>query len=868
MQSSWHIARHALSGRRTRTVLLVVAVGLAAALVAAVSTGMRTVQATVEYRISRSIGDVDARIVHRYGSPFDPAIADEVRTWTGVRDAAARTEGAITLARTDDRRDRDGRRLRITVQARGVDASRQDAFNQYDLLEGRVPTNDEEILVDPLTAERLQIGIGERLRIERFGDPIELEVVGVRDRPILGALQKPKVLLDGSVIDEATGRRGRASMISILLDEGLDVPAWVEANAERIESPLLLEAAERARAGYDRQVRASQVGFRVGIIVAFLACAFIVAIGMTTAIGEQIRQLGMLRCIGASRWQLAGSQAMVGMLIGGIGAAIGTPFGILLAAIIRWWYADLLPGGLAVPVEGVVSAMLGAILAGLLGAAWPAWRAASTSPLEALANRAKVMKHSAPYWFAAFGVGLALIQVVLLLIPNPDVRFLVYAFIGLPAVHVGYFLLAVPVFAVTAVLLSRPLARIFALPYALLAGNLRSGIVRLGMTAGALMVGLSVLVSTWSNGLALVEDFRERVRFADGFVMKTGGLGVEEQDLIRSMPHVANASPVGYLPLRVAEKDRLGTGDMAPPNVVCVGFVPEEFLSFNRIDWIEGEASTAIPRLTDGDAVLVAKEFLTARGLGVGDVITLGAVGDEHDFEIVGVVGAAGLDMATGVFGIRSVYLEHAVSCVFMDFETVASRFGTREAFIMQLNLDLPTGDEAADAAEADLAQAIREEIPGAIFASGREIKALVEEIGGKVLAVTASIAIAALLLASLGVGNVVAAGITARGFEFGVLRAVGGAPEVGPRLVLAEIAATAVAAVVTGTALGVHLAWIGVLMYEDLAGIDLSLRIPVVATAIGAVVVVGLALIASLPASLALKRRSPRVLLSTGRAG
>ena len=43
---------------------------------------------------------------------------------------------------------------------------------------------------------------------------------------------------------------------------------------------------------------------------------------------------------------------------------------------------------------------------------------------------------------------------------------------------------------------------------------------------------------------------------------------------------------------------------------------------------------------------------------------------------------------------------------------------------------------------------------------SGREIKALVEEIGGKVLAVTASIASAALLLACLGVGNVVAAGI------------------------------------------------------------------------------------------------------------
>jgi len=299
-----------------------------------------------------------------------------------------------------------------------------------------------------------------------------------------------------------------------------------------------------------------------------------------------------------------------------------------------------------------------------------------------------------------------------------------------------------------------------------------------------------------------------------------------------------------------------------------VGFVPDEFLSFNRVDWIEGDAETAIPRLKDGDAVLVAKEFLLARGLGVGDTISLGAEGDEHEFEIVGVVGAAGLDMATGVFGIRSVYLEHAVSCVFMNFDTVADRFGTREAFIMQIALDVPADPAAASAAEATLAETVREEIPGAIFASGREIKSLVEEIGGKVLTVTASIASAALLLACLGVGNVVAAGITARGFEFGVLRAVGGSAGTAPRLVLAEVMVTGVAAAITGTALGVHLAWIGVLMYGDLAGIDLALRIPVVATSIGAAVVVTSALGASIPASWSLRRQAPRALLATGRAG
>ena len=868
MKPSWHIAQHVLFGHKVRTALLVVAVAMASALVAAVATGMRTVQASIEHRISRAIGEVDARVVHRYGSPFDSSVVEGVRTWPDVEQAAARIEGGLTLARSDDRRDEDGRRLRLTVQARGIEVDENDTFEQYDLLEGRFPTDPSEILLDPLTARKLECGIGDVVRVERFGPQIELKVVGIRDRPELGALQKPRVQVDRSVIEEATGRRGEAAVISIVLTDGTDVLAWVEQFKDRVEDPLRLESAERARAGYDRQVRASRVGFRTGTIVAFLACAFIVAIGMTTAIGEQIRQLAMLRCIGASRSQLAGSQAFVGLVIGGGGGLIGPPLGIGLAALLAWWFQPLLPGGLAIPFEGIQLAFLGATIAGLLGAAWPAWRAASTSPLEALANRARPVRSLAIVACGCTGLALIGFQLILLAVPNTELRFTLYAFVGLPALHLGYFLLAVPVFVIISRLLGPGLATLWRLPRPLVTGNLRSGSFRLGLTAGALMVGLSVLVSTWSNGLAIVNDFRERVRFADAFVMKTGGIGTEEQALISKMPGIASASPIGYLPLRVADNQRLGTGDLSSPNVVCVGFNPREFLALNRLDWIEGDPQSAIPRLEAGDSVLVAKEFLVARGLGLGDTISLGAEGDESTFNIVGVVGAAGLDMATGIFGVRNVYMEHAVSCVFMDFETVAKNYGTREAFIMQIDLDLPADADAADAAEEQLAEALRAQIPGAVFASGRNIKLLVEDIGGRILTVTASVAIAALLLACLGVGNVVAAGITARGFEFGVIRAVGGGPSVAPRLVLAEITVAGLAAILVGISLGVHLAWMGVGLYHDLAGLQLALAIPVLPTLVGSGVVLMAALLASIPASMSLRRRSPRVLLASGRGG
>ena len=88
------------------------------------------------------------------------------------------------------------------------------------------------------------------------------------------------------------------------------------------------------------------------------------------------------------------------------------------------------------------------------------------------------------------------------------------------------------------------------------------------------------------------------------------------------------------------------------------------------------------------------------------------------------------------------------------------------------------------------------------------------------------------------------------------------------PRLVLAEITAAGLAAVVVGIALGVHLAWMGVGLYHDLAGLQLALDVPILPTLVGSGGVVIAALLASIPASMSLRRRAPRVLLASGRGG
>jgi putative ABC transport system permease protein len=126
----------------------------------------------------------------------------------------------------------------------------------------------------------------------------------------------------------------------------------------------------------------------------------------------------------------------------------------------------------------------------------------------------------------------------------------------------------------------------------------------------------------------------------------------------------------------------------------------------------------------------------------------------------------------------------------------------------------------------------------------------------------------AALVLASLAMGNVILANIHGRRFEYGVLRAVGAHRRVLVRLILGESAVLAIAGAVAGTLLGLHLAWVGASHYRDLAGLPVYLKFPASAATAGWTILLILTLLASVPGVMTVIRRQPSALLAAGRNG
>jgi len=854
---SWQLARNSLTGRRKRTILLVTAIGLAATLLTAVSCAIASAQASLEDGVKQLLGAADARITHPASARFSRDVLEEVRGWPEVTASAGRITGTLRLAADPNAPDD-----LVNATAIGVRFADEARFRSFTLTEGTLPEQPDDILIDEPGARSLNLGAGDRILLRGAQGLRAARVSGVYQRQRTGMrMSSAQIHLDLDVLAELAGLGSDLLVIYIVLDERLDAETFCADAAHRVPTPLVLEPADRVRAGFDRRVRGSRIGLTVATAIVFLCCGFIVVTGMTTGVSERQRELAMLRAVGASRAHLVLAQILLGTGFGVTGALIGIPTGIALTAVLVEWYREFVPSGIVINQLGLVLAALGAVGSGFIGALWPAVTAARVAPLEALRPYAKPVAPRTITRTTIIGIILVLMPLLSRLPDDVDHRFWVWTLLGLPALFIGCFLLAVPLLLVVNRSLGPILARCLRLPADLLTGSLNATPFRSGFTAGALMIGTALLVNTWSSGMSMQADWLERIRFADGFVFRAAGISPEQAERVVALPFVLGSTSISRVPVRIVGQQVFGLTGLSPQDTVCIGVDTDEFFGMNAVEFIEGEREEALARLRAGTGVLVADRFTTARSIRAGDRITLGLGTIEADLEVVGVVSSAGLDFVTQLFGLGSRSMDFAISCVFLDSRAVETMFDLRDRQLMLLDLDDSVPDERVE-------RAILDAVPGALFQSGRAITGRIRDLAGVAMKIRSIIALGAMLLASLAVASVVAAGIQTRRFELGVLRSVGAESALLLRLVLAETALLALTGALVGTLLGTALSWMDVNQMRDLAGVDMRLAIPILPTLIGWGIVLVITLAAVLPAGLALRRRTITSLIAGGRGG
>jgi putative ABC transport system permease protein len=923
--------------RSNRTLLLVAVVALSAALIAAVTAAMSSVQGSLAKRLTMVVGTADARIhPQQAGRPFDDGIVEVVRGWPEVADGGGvlpRFESNLTLRavrpmwKTEGDFAREVRSFSVNALVISLASEADQKVRPIDLAEGRLPAKEGEITISQVLMDRLrgqqgkdarrssrlsqmtsrladtiaagdmprgmdlgpekasdaaeaaalnavrELGLGGRIQIVRlFGGPLEFEIVGVTKSELLGGRPQAWVALPS--LERATGQKGKLTNVDLVFRDGVDPAATVEKYKDEVgrrgsADGLVLETTEKISTGFKRNLQNNDVPLLVASVMAFLSAAFIITTGMTVNIAERRRELAVLRCIGASKWQMAEAQLWSGLAIGVIGAAIGVPVGVGVALAILEYFRTDLKIELFVPSWRLFYAGGGAVLAAVLGAAWPAWKAAGMSPLRALTARAEVPRRRGIV--GTLVVALALIALhpqALLYGLDFDTAVLLYGGLGLPALLIGYFLLGVPLLAGMTRVLGPLVARLMGVQPVLLVRSLTATPYRYGLTAGAMMTGLALMVATWTQGRAVAEDWLGRIKFPEVFVLGTNLKG-EHQRAVDELPFVTET--VAIMTVEIKERTQ---SLIATDGVTYIGFQPRAFFELARLTWIQGDVATAVAKMEAGrtepiGAVIVAREFLNAQGKGVGSRVTLGLEGRWREFEIVGVVSSPGLDLINQYFEIGGAFTQTAVQSVFGTREDLAGLMGVQEPTAQMIQVGLRPEGEVGAVGDEQAEREIRAALEGAQVldvGNGRKLMNDIRAVLQRGMLVVSVIAVMSMLVACMGVANMIVAAIDARQFEFGVLRAVGARRGMVLRLVLAETVLVALTAMVLGTLMGLQTVWAGQKVDAMLLGIELSVRPPGLAIAAGCLVTLVMAVGSAVPAVMALSRRKPRELLAAVR--
>jgi putative ABC transport system permease protein len=255
-------------------------------------------------------------------------------------------------------------------QVEGVEWNDFAAMNGIALVEGRAPRAMDEAVVDETKAGQNH-PVGGIVKL--FGDK-PYRVVGIY-RPESGARTK----LSLPAMQNALEAPEKCTYILVKCKN----PADQVTVAQRIDKELPGNKVQFTRdvfASVEKTIPSLQVFLRVLVVLAAVVSALVVMLAMYTTITERTREIGILKAMGASRGYIIGEIEREALLISAMGLLVGFVFAVSAGAAIHKIYGLFFEfGGLWAVTAGAIG-----LAGGAIGALYPAMRAASLDPVEAL----------------------------------------------------------------------------------------------------------------------------------------------------------------------------------------------------------------------------------------------------------------------------------------------------------------------------------------------------------------------------------------------------------------------------------------------------------------------------------------------------
>ena len=809
----------ALAGqlRRGRTLFLLAVVGVAIGVGAVLSIQILNQSALGAFSGSvRALSGEAQLSVLGAGPTLPDAVLPQVLETSGV--AAARPLFRVDVALEGER----GASLEIA----GADLFAAAGQLPWDLPLVRladVLATPGWVAVTPQLARERGWARGTRLSVSLGSRRVGLEVGALVDFQRVAPLASRRLaVMDLAQAQALFGAAGRVSQIDVVAAPGADVADLARRITSRLGPGFRAETPEQRVADAGALLAAFRLNLTALSAVSLFVGGFLVYASTQAALSRRREELGVLRCLGATRGQVLALVLADALVLGVFGTAAGVPLGWLAArlnvgavsATLRNLY--LLQGveevtlGLGLLLVGVALGLSGA----LAGALVPAFDVAREDPRALLSRRAAASPGRAPA--RLFAAGLALLAGAAAVTLGPLRRW-PYAGFALAVAVLAAVPLAAPLLMRAAGRLPRPRRLGVAFGARDLAAHLRATAVAAGALAVAvsMLVGITVMIGSFRQ---TVEEWISGTLRADVYVTSPSWRRGRSDAVLAPEVVARLAAEPG---VRRMDPLRQVAGEVGGRRVPVSGFDAAGAMGRGRVQLVTGDVAVALSKVAGAGQVLLSEPLARKAGIGRGDVIDI-------DFSAALPLsplarGEGGKD--TGVphptpsppqgeragerrgghrFTVAGVYRDYGSEggAVMMDLATLEAAVGPGP--LTHVALDLASGEDV----EGTVAR-LRSDLAGAalVVRSNRALRSEVLAIFEQTFAVTRLLQAMALLVAVSGVALGLLVLARERSAEIALVRALGATRGQVFRVFVGRALGIALAGLVLGAAGGAGLA-------------------------------------------------------------
>ena len=457
------------------------------------------------------------------------------------------------------------------IDAIGVRLSNVRQFIDFPSLEGKLPDNRNaegetaQVVMERALAQDIGVTLDSRCSIAELGGrgPHTVQVVGLFDGRRIGDVQRPYVYMGIGDLQEIAGTGEVVSAIDIILhnasEEGYAQGAAAAEQAlatAGLSTQSRVETATFQRTLLGEARRLTQLSMTLGAMISMLSAFFIILTTMSMSLFQRIQQLGVMRCVGMTRGQMAQLVVLELLPIGILGTGAGLLLGLGLTELI----------GLFLKGEGIELRINagGLLLAAIAGISTTAFtivfltaQLGLVTPLSALHLQAR--PYHSRYLVIPGVAGIVLLLVHEWIMLQPDqTRWLTagFAYAGVGSVYLGYILLTPLLVLVLGPLIARLVGPLLGLPSRLAVDQFGRGPWRSTGVCWMLVVGLSLIVYISVSTESQLRVWNFAGRLPTGFIW-TGEYverALAEQSLLREV--VDKPTMIADVDCRISLKGR------------------------------------------------------------------------------------------------------------------------------------------------------------------------------------------------------------------------------------------------------------------------------------------------------------------------